>query len=112
MIFETIPVSFITLVSTTLGLPGLIVTFWYIDHKRLDSVINQHREDMHTVLNRYKEDMDAMRQMYRDNVSLVKGYEKLSDDLAGIITLNTQTMTSLVEQIRHLTEDILIRRGR
>lgn len=97
MMFEPIPLNFVTFVTSTLGLPGLLAVFWYFDHKKIDAVLAA-----------YKEDVNAVSQMYRDNVELVKGYERLSGDLAGIITLNTQTITSLVEQIR-LTNDMLRR---
>lgn len=99
---ETVPVSFVVLVMNVLGLPGLIVVLWYFDMKRIDSLVIKHQDDLKEVLNSYKKDVDAIAQMYRDNVSLVKGYEKLADDLTSIITLNTQTLTSLVEHIRHM----------
>lgn len=100
--FEMVPVSFVVLVMNVLGLPGLIVVLWYFDMKRIDSLILKHQEDLKDVLAVYKRDVDTIGQMYRDNVSLVKGYEKLADDLTSIITLNTQTLTSLVEHVRHM----------
>lgn len=99
---ETVPVSFVVLVMNVLGLPGLIVVLWYFDMKRIDNLVLKHQDDLKEVLNSYKKDVDAIAQMYRDNVSLVRGYEKLADDLTSIITLNTQTLTSLVEHIRHM----------
>lgn len=100
--FEMVPVSFVVLVMNVLGLPGLIVVLWYFDMKRIDSLILKHQEDLKDVLAVYKRDVDTIGQMYRDNVSLVKGYEKLANDLTSIITLNTQTLTSLVEHVRHM----------
>lgn len=100
--FEMVPVSFVVLVLNVLGLPGLIVVLWYFDMKRIDSLILKHQGDLKDVLAVYKRDVDTIGQMYRDNVSLVKGYEKLADDLTSIITLNTQTLTSLVEHVRHM----------
>lgn len=98
--FEAVPVSFIILVINVLGLPGLVVVFWYMDQRRMDALVHKHQDDLREVLSAYKRDVDAIGQMYRDNVSLVKGYEKLADDLTSIITLNTQTLTTLVEHAR------------
>ncbi|PIE57142.1 MAG: hypothetical protein CSA34_00425 [Desulfobulbus propionicus] len=41
----------------------------------------------------------AMSNKYENNVLLVKQYEKLANDLASIIHLNTQTMTRLADRI-------------
>ena len=101
---ETVPVSFVVLVMNVLGLPGLIVILWYFDMKRIDNLILKHQDDLKEVLACYKKDVDAIAQMYRDNVSLVKGYEGLAGDLTSIITLNTQTLTSLVEHVRLMKE--------
>ena len=53
-----------------------------------------------------KEQFDAMVNMYNNNVELVKAYDKAmnrwerhADDLSGIIHLNTQMSTKLVERI-------------
>ena len=100
--FEAVPVNFMVLIMNVLGLPGLIVILWYFDMKRIDSLILKHQEDLKDVLAVYKRDVDTIGQMYRDNVSLVNGYEKLAGDLTSIITLNTQTLTSLVEHVRHM----------
>ena len=54
-----------------------------------------------------KRDDEAMKRfeevtrMYENNVDLVKGYQDLAGDLAGIIHLNTQTQTQLFESIRN-----------
>ncbi len=98
--FEAVPVSFILIVINVLGLPGLVVIFWYFDQRRMDTLVQKHQDDLKEVLAAYKKDVDTLGQMYRDNVSLVKGYEKLADDLTSIITLNTQTLTTLVEHVR------------
>ena len=102
--FETAPVSFVTTVIDVLGIPGLIVILWYFDMRRIDKLVLKHQDDLKDVLKEYKKDVDAIAQMYRDNVSLVKGYEGLAGDLTSIITLNTQTLTSLVEYIRNMKE--------
>ena len=43
---------------------------------------------------------EAVVRMYENNVDLVKGYQDLSEDLAGIIHLNTQSQTQVVEAIK------------
>ena len=43
---------------------------------------------------------ESVVRMYESNVELVKRQEKISEDLSGIITYNTQVMTQLVEAIK------------
>jgi len=45
--------------------------------------------------------IDEMATMYANNIILVKGYEKLAGDLTGIIHLNTQAQTRLIEKIEN-----------
>ncbi len=85
---EGLPMSTIALAINVLGLPGLIFVIWYVDQKRLDKVLRNYKDDMARVI-----------RMYEDNVLLVKNYQRLADDLAGIIQLNTQVQTRLVEKI-------------
>lgn len=59
------------------------------------------REQFHQMMAQYQAHMAEMRHMYESNVTLVKGYEALSKDLCGVITLNMQTLTRLVERIDH-----------
>lgn len=59
------------------------------------------RDQFHEMMAQYSAHMSEMRHMYESNVTLVKGYEGLSKDLCGVITLNMQTMTRLVERIDH-----------
>lgn len=87
---EGLPISTITLVINVLGLPGMIFVIWYVDQKRLDKMMK-----------RYDADMARVVRMYEDNVLLVKGYEKLAGDLTGIITLNTQVQTNLVNAVKN-----------
>jgi len=87
-VIEGLPMSTIALAINVLGLPGLIFVIWYVDQKRLDKVLRNYKDDMARVI-----------RMYEDNVLLVKNYQRLADDLAGIIQLNTQVQTRLVEKI-------------
>ena len=67
---------------------GIIIGIWYVDKQKTDEILRQ-----------YSKDMQELREMYMTNASLVKRYADLADDLKDIITLNTQTMTTLVERI-------------
>lgn len=66
----------------------LVMLMWYLDQRRISYI-----------LQRYREDVDQVKTFYEKNVELVKNYEKLSNDLANIIYLNTQAQTRLVDQI-------------
>jgi hypothetical protein len=114
---EAISLPFATLVIQVLGLPGLIFIIWHFDNKRFESQRqtyetqqNQQREEykghVSIILGQYKEDVSEIKHLYESNVSLVKNYEygvkqweKLDGELAGIITLNTQILTRLVEKV-------------
>jgi hypothetical protein len=85
---EGLPISMIALAINVLGLPGLIFIVWYVDQKRLDRIFAKYNEDMTRVI-----------RMYEDNVTLVKGYERLANDLTGIITLTTRTLEGLVQRV-------------
>lgn len=105
-----ISLSTIVTVVSVLGLPGLVLIFWYVDQRRLDQERKEHqenlakaearhKEEMAAILARYDKDMATVTRFYEDNVVLVKAYEKVSGDLAGIIHMNTQVNTKLVEKI-------------
>lgn len=115
---ETISLPFASFVFQTLGLPGLIFIIWWWDHK---AQIKQREQDLaehskqralyatetNKVLTQYREDMASMRRFYESNVDLVKDYdrslerlEKLTTEVLGVISLNTQTQTHLVDSIR------------
>lgn len=111
-LLEGLPVSLIVSAISILGLPGAVLILWYVDNRRYDrqekkrdkemSVMLEKRDkDVAALLSAYKDDIRQAIRMYEDNVLLVKNYQKLADDLAGIITLNTQAQTQLVEQIKH-----------
>lgn len=94
---EGLSATTIALIINVLGLPGLIFVVWYVDQKRLDKVQAQAKEDMAKVV-----------RMYEDNVALVRSWEatsqrqeKMITEMLGVISLNTQAQTRLVESIRH-----------
>lgn len=76
-------------IGTTWGPFGIVLVLWWFDQRRVQSILTS-----------YKADVKKVSAFYHSNVKLVESYEKLSGDLAGIITLNTQIQTQLVEQIK------------
>jgi len=71
------------------GLIGLVIVLWWMDSKRFTRI-----------LDKYKADMAEQRRMYESNVSLVKDYRSIASDLKDVVILNTQTITTLSEEIR------------
>lgn len=111
-----------------LGAPSLVMAFLYADHRRYERerLKNATDEGIREAKNaeeralaeaRHQKELTTMRESftaiiaqqekrfeivvrnYDNNVLLVEGYQKLSGDLAGIIHMNTQVMTRLVERI-------------
>ncbi|WP_051321685.1 hypothetical protein [Chrysiogenes arsenatis] len=98
---EGIPLAFVSLTVSTLGLPGMAVVFWYVDQRRTERMLAEHKAQLDNVLKVYRADMDRVTRYYEDNVSLVKGYERLAEDLSGVITLSTRTLEAMVQKIEH-----------
>lgn len=103
---ETISLPFATLVIQVLGLPGLIFIIWHFDNKRFDKMREEYKDHIGQILGQYRDDVSEIKQLYEANVGLVRNYEygvrqweKLDGELAGIITLNTQILTRLVEKV-------------
>lgn len=74
----------------------------YILQKNKDElarVLSENKSNLDRVLEAYRDDVRTVSRFYEDNVLLVKNYEKLANDLASIITLNTQVQTTLVQKI-------------
>lgn len=110
---EGISLSFVALVVSTLGTPGLVIVLWYVDQRRTDRLMtehkkeqlelleelrtdrHQHEREMRDVLDAYREDVRKVTRMYEDNVLLVKGYERISAEHMDTIRLNTQTQAGL-----------------
>lgn len=113
-----------------MGGPSLVMAFMYSDHRRYererleaaraDGVKqSQAVEERARAEARHQMEMTKLEQQftaiitqqekrfevvvknYDSNVILVEGYQKLANDLAGIIHLNTQMMTRLVEKIEN-----------
>ncbi len=66
----------------------IIIGIWYVDKQKTDEILRS-----------YSKDMQEIREMYVANAALVKRYEELATDLRGVVTLNTQAMTRLVDRI-------------
>ncbi len=94
-------VSYIKILEMVLNLGpiGLVLVFWYFGQQKTDEIQRRADERVQAMMDRYAADMQEMRDMYKTNSALVKRYADLADDLKDIITLNTQTMTRLVEKI-------------
>ncbi len=61
--------------------------------------LNKMQDGFMAIITQQQARMEQVVKQYENNVFLVEGYQKLANDLAGIITLNTQTLTRLVAQI-------------
>ena len=73
-----------------LGIPGLLVIFWYFDKREVRRVMDEGRQDLKAVLEQYRNDMQEQRLMYQNNVELVRSYQSIALDLKNIVILNTQ----------------------
>ncbi|PLY04758.1 MAG: hypothetical protein C0622_02300 [Desulfuromonas sp.] len=116
---EGISLSFVSFVLSALGLPGLAVVFWYVDQRRTDRMMTEHKaeqqalleeirkerlqhaNELRDLLDAYREDVRKISRFYEDNVLLVKQYERFSEDLVATIRLNTQASTMLVETLKN-----------
>lgn len=120
---EGLSMGTVAAIIYSLGLPGAVLILWYVDNRRYDrqekkrddeintllsalkedtrELMRESKADLNRVLEAYKDDVRKISRFYEDNVLLVKNYQKLADDLAGIITLNTQVQTQLVEKIQN-----------
>jgi hypothetical protein len=111
-VLEGVSISFIALIVSSLGLPGMAVVFWYVDQRRTDRMMQEHKKELHEVLERYREDVQRIARFYEDNVLLVKGYERLAADLTSIITLSTRTLEGLVQKIDNNHFCPVVRKGK
>lgn len=109
---ESLSMSNMGVVVTLLGWPGLFFIVWLADYRRIEKQITKERERAaedraaerertDKILKEYKNDVERIARMYENNVILVENYQKLSGDLAGIIHLNTQTLTNLVNATKN-----------
>lgn len=116
--FEGLSLSVIMPIVSMLGLPGLVLIFWYVDQRRITEAEVRHmaeiaaiKEQFTAVMEASEKRFEAVVRMYEDNVLLVKGYERLAGDLANIIHLNTQMQTRLVEKIESNMNCPIVRDG-
>lgn len=72
------------------GFIGLILVIWYLDNRRIQGILDS-----------YKEDMTSIKQMYESNVSLVKNYERLAQDLHDVVIMNTQAMQKTFDAVQN-----------
>jgi len=118
-ILSAIPLPLLYGIVSTLGMGGLVTVLWWVDGRRFSTIfarqqeaqhehqesvteiLSQYKETVAEILKQYKADVNQVTTYYERNVELVERYEKLSDDLSGIIHLNTQVMTRLVESINN-----------
>jgi hypothetical protein len=100
-LIETLGLGSMVSIVTVLGLPGLVLIFWAVDHRRYEKERAEHKKEIAKILARYDKDMATVTRFYADNVLLVKDYSRLSAELANIIHLNTQVQTRLVEKINN-----------
>lgn len=91
-----------------LGLPGLIFIMFVVYAWHTGRIMSRYEResairDKERIADRERSDkrLDDVRQMYENNASLVKNYDKLSNDLIGTLQLNTQTLTRLVEKVNN-----------
>lgn len=127
-IVETLGAPGIILIC--LGGPSLVMAFMYSDHRRYErerlEVVKadgarqaqaveeraradaRHQEEMArlerqwmAIINQQDKRFEEVVRNYENNVLLVENYQKLANDLAGIIHLCTQTMTKLVEKVEN-----------
>ncbi len=119
---EGVSMSLIALVISILGMPGAVLVLWYIDQRKIDRIMREHRQqfqeaaedhrkELQKVLSQYREDVAKVTRFYEDNVLLVKGYERLAGDLTSIITLSTRTLEGLVQRIDQNQFCPMLRRG-
>lgn len=127
--FEGLSLATIMPIVSMLGLPGLVLIFWYVDQRRLDQEQKNHQAslaasearhlaeiaEIKALFTQARTDSDkrfeAVVRMYEDNSLLVKGYERLAGDLANIIHLNTQMQTRLAEKIDNNMNCPIVRDG-
>lgn len=113
-----------TLFIQLLGLPGLVFIIWHYDNKRdqrkdalRNKEIAERERAVSLILTQYKDDVAEIKKLYENNAGLVKDYNKiylrqehLYTETISIISLNTQTQTKLVENIKNNMFCPIIRR--
>lgn len=103
---EGLSLPALTSVVSILGLPGMVLLFWYSDQRRYERERKERIErdaerdaQFTAATTAHERRFEAVVRMYEDNVLLVKGYERMAGELTNVILLNTQVNTKLVERI-------------
>lgn len=109
---DLLPPWALTLIQV-LGLPGLIFFIWYGDlvkFRRMEDVREKERASMMEMLNKtlaqYKDDVTEIKHLYQNNARLCddwcqayKHLEKLYYETMQVVSLNTQTMSRMVDRL-------------
>jgi hypothetical protein len=112
---DGVSLPFATIVIQILGLPGLVFVIWYFDMKRDQKKEELRKEEIaerekavSLILAQYKDDVGEIKHLYKNNAHLVEDYsescsrlEHLYSETLGVISLNTQTQTHLVDAIKN-----------
>lgn len=97
-------------VLSNFGTSGLFLFFMWLGYRRLHEQDathqkettekdERHRKEIIEILAMYKGDMVEMRKMYESNVSLVKRFSEISEDLKEVVILNTQAWQKASDNI-------------
>lgn len=89
----------LVVLGTNLAVPCVVLVLWFFNSRRVDRLLQTYREDVQKTLGAYRASVDEIAQYYKDNVELVKSWERLADDITGIVSLNTRTMQRLVDRV-------------
>ncbi len=84
-----VTIGMLTEVFKLYGPYGLLLVIWYMDSRRIEKMLQEHRGYM-----------TELRDMYTNNVKLVENYESVSKDLKDLVVLNVQAVTGLTHDIR------------
>ena len=107
-IFAELSLPWVVAIVNLLGLPGLILVFWYVDGRRMAHYQIQTEQ----ILKQYKDDVGQVTRYYESNVELVERYEKTAEGMSDIIVNNTIVYSRLIEKIdNNLFCPILRERG-
>ena len=105
------------LIIICMGAPSVVMCTMYADHRRyererleaarLDAARREEhmaevamlKEQFHAIIAQQEKRFEVVVRNYENNVLLVENYQKLSNELAGIIHMSTQVLTKLVEKI-------------
>ena len=112
---DAISLGLVTVVIQLLGLPGLVFIIWHFDNKRDQrkeelrlKEMAERKEALAATLNQYRADVAGIKQLYKNNAHLVEDYsatckrlEKLYSETMSVMSLNTQTLTNLVNTTKN-----------